>query len=127
VETLTQTPRIYADMIAGIKVKPEAMRNAALQGYATATDLADYLVKKGLPFRDAHEVVALAVRYAEQRSCDLGEIELADLQKFSADIAEDVYQVLSLEGSLASRNHIGGTAPQQVAEAIARARAGLAK
>jgi argininosuccinate lyase len=127
VETLVQTLRIYADMIAGIKVKPEAMRNAALQGYATATDLADYLVKKGLPFRDAHEVVALAVRYAEQRGCDLGEIELADLQKFSADIAEDVYQVLSLEGSLASRNHIGGTAPQQVAEAIARARAGLAK
>jgi argininosuccinate lyase len=127
VETLTLTLRIYADMIAGIRVKPDAMRNAALQGYATATDLADYLVKKGLPFRDAHEVVALAVRYAEQRGCDLGDIELADLQKFSPQIAEDVYQVLSLEGSLASRNHIGGTAPLQVAEAIARARAGLAK
>jgi len=127
VETLTQTLRIYADMIAGIKVKPEAMRSAALQGYATATDLADYLVKKGLPFRDAHEVVALAVRYAEQRGCDLSDISLADYQQFSTDIGEDVYQVLSLEGSLASRNHIGGTAPLQVAEAIARARSGLAK
>ncbi len=125
VETLTQTLRIYADMIAGIKVKPEAMRNAALQGYATATDLADYLVKKGVPFRDAHETVAVAVRFAEQKGCDLGEIGIAELQKFSAKIGEDVYQVLSLEGSLASRNHIGGTAPQQVEAAIARARAVL--
>jgi len=127
VETLTQTLRIYADMVGGIKVKPEAMRAAALQGYATATDLADYLVKKGLPFRDAHEAVALAVRYAEQRGCDLADIELAELQRFSADIADDVYQVLSLEGSLASRNHIGGTAPNQVEAAIARARAHLLK
>ncbi len=127
VETLTQTLRIYADMIGGIKVKPEAMRSAALQGYATATDLADYLVKKGVPFRDAHEAVALAVRFAEQRGCDLGDISLAELQQFSPLIGEDVYQVLSLEGSLASRNHIGGTAPDQVAAAIARARASLAK
>ncbi|MDO8810997.1 MAG: argininosuccinate lyase, partial [Gallionella sp.] len=127
VETLTQTLRIYADMIGGIEVKPEAMRNAALQGYATATDLADYLVKKGLPFRDAHEAVALAVRFAEQRGCDLSDISTAELQQFSALIGEDVYQVLSLEGSLASRNHIGGTAPNQVAAAIARARASLAK
>ena len=127
VETLTQTLRIYAGMIGGIKVKPEAMRNAALQGYATATDLADYLVKKGLPFRDAHEAVALAVRFAEQRGCDLGDIGLTDLQQFSALIGEDVYQVLSLEGSLASRNHIGGTAPRQVEAAIVRAHASLAK
>jgi len=126
VETLTQTLRIYADMIAGIKVKPEAMRSAALQGYATATDLADYLVKKGVPFRDAHETVALAVRFAEQKGCDLSTVSLAELQRFSAHIGEDVYQVLSLEGSLASRNHIGGTAPQQVGAAIARSRAGLA-
>ncbi|MDD4964128.1 MAG: argininosuccinate lyase [Gallionella sp.] len=125
VETLTQTLRIYADMITGIKVKPDAMRNAALQGYATATDLADYLVKKGLPFRDAHEVVARAVRFAEQKGCDLAEIPLAELQQFSADIANDVYGVLSLEGSLASRNHIGGTAPSQVIMAIARARINL--
>ncbi|MGA8864995.1 MAG: argininosuccinate lyase [Gallionella sp.] len=125
VETLTQTLRIYADMIAGIKVKPEAMRNAALQGYATATDLADYLVKKGVPFRDAHETVAVVVRFAEQKGCDLGDIGLAELQKFSAQIEEDVYPILSLEGSLASRNHIGGTAPQQVEAAIARARISL--
>ena len=127
VETLTQTLRIYADMIGGITVKPEAMRSAALQGYATATDLADYLVKKGLPFRDAHEAVALAVRFAEQRGCDLSDIALADLQQFSTLIGEDVYQTLSLEGSLASRNHIGGTAPRQVEAAIARAHSHLAK
>jgi len=126
-ETLTQTLRIYADMIAGIKVKPEAMRDAALQGYATATDLADYLVKKGVPFRDAHETVAQTVRFAEQRGCDLSDISIAELQKFSMHIAEDVYQVLSLEGSLASRNHIGGTAPNQVEAAISRARAHLSK
>ena len=127
VETLTQTLRIYADMIGGIKVKPEAMRNAALQGYATATDLADYLVKKGLPFRDAHEAVALAVRFAEQKGCDLTDIALDELQQFSPHISGDVYEVLTLEGSLASRNHIGGTAPRQVEAAIARARAHLAE
>ena len=121
VDTLTQTLRIYADMITGIKVKPEAMRRAALQGYATATDMADYLVKKGLPFRDAHEAVALAVRFAEQRGCDLADISLDELKNFSALIEDDIYQVLSLEGSLASRNHIGGTAPNQVQAAIARA------
>ncbi len=127
VETLTQTLRIYADMISGIKVKPEAMLSAALQGYATATDLADYLARKGLPFRDAHEAVALAVRMAEQRGCDLSDISLAELQQFSTLIDQDVYQSLSLEGSLASRNHIGGTAPRQVEAAIARARADLGK
>ena len=127
VETLAQTLRIYADMIGGIQVKPEAMRSAALQGYATATDLADYLVKKGMPFRDAHETVAVAVRFAEQRGCDLGAISLAELQRFSTHIGEDVYQVLSLEGSLSSRDHIGGTAPRQVSAAIVRARASLAK
>ncbi len=127
VDTLQQTLRIYADMITGIQVKPAKMRAAALQGYATATDLADYLVKKGLPFRDAHEAVALAVRSAEQQGCDLSDLKLADLQKFSVLISDDVYQVLSLEGSLASRNHIGGTAPNQVAAAIARGREYLNK
>jgi argininosuccinate lyase len=122
VDTLTQTLRIYADMIAGITVKPEAMRRAALQGYATATDLADYLVKKGLPFRDAHEAVALAVRHAEQKGCDLADLKLDELREFSDLIADDVYAVLTLEGSLAARNHTGGTAPQQVEAAIARAR-----
>jgi len=127
VDTLTQTLRIYADMITGITVKPEAMRRAALQGYATATDLADYLVKKGLPFRDAHEAVALAVRFAEQKGVDLSDISLVELKDFSTLIEDDIYQVLSLEGSLASRNHIGGTAPNQVQAAISRARAKLAK
>jgi argininosuccinate lyase len=122
VDTLTQTLRIYADMMGGISVKPEAMRRAALQGYATATDLADYLVKKGLPFRDAHEAVALAVRFAEQRGVDLAELKLEELQQFSNLIGADVYGVLTLEGSLAARNHTGGTAPQQVEAAIARAR-----
>ncbi len=122
VDTVTQTLRIYADMMSGITVKPEAMRRAALQGYATATDLADYLVKKGLPFRDAHEAVALAVRFAEQRRVDLAELKLDELQQFSSLIADDIYGVLTLEGSLAARNHTGGTAPQQVEAAIARAR-----
>jgi argininosuccinate lyase len=125
VDTLSQTLRIFASMVAGIRVKPDAMRRAALQGYATATDLADYLVKRGMPFRDAHEVVSQAVRFAEARGCDLSEIGIADLQRFSSLIGEDIYQVLSLEGSLASRDHIGGTAPSQVAAAIARARSSL--
>lgn len=125
VDTLSQTLRIYADMMRGITVKPEAMRRAALQGYATATDLADYLVKKGLPFRDAHEAVALAVRFAEQRGSDLAELTLEELQSFSTLIGDDIYAVLTLEGSLAARNHIGGTAPQQVEAAIARARQSL--
>ncbi len=122
VDTLTQTLRIYADMMGGITVKPEAMRAAAMQGYATATDLADYLVKKGLPFRDAHEAVALAVRSAAERGCDLSELQLSELRKFSDLIADDVYAVLTLEGSLAARSHTGGTAPRQVEAAIAQAR-----
>jgi argininosuccinate lyase len=126
VDTLTQTLRIYADMMTGITVKPDAMRRAALQGYATATDLADYLVKKGLPFRDAHEAVALAVRFAEQRGCDLADLSLEDLKNFSTLVGDDVYEVLTLEGSLAARNHFGGTAPAQVEAAIARAKHYLA-
>jgi argininosuccinate lyase len=125
-DTLLVTLEIYADMLRGIKVNKEAMRKAATEGFATATDLADYLVKKGMPFRDAHEVVALAVRHAVDKDCDLSDLSLAELQKFSPQIAEDVYQVLTLEGSLASRNHIGGTAPAQVKQAIARARKSLA-
>ena len=125
-DTLLVTLEIYADMLRGIKVNKEAMRTAATEGFATATDLADYLVKKGTPFRDAHEVVALAVRHAVDKGCDLSDLSLAELQKFSAQISDDVYQVLTLEGSLASRNHIGGTAPAQVKQAIARARKVLA-
>ncbi|MDD5330524.1 MAG: argininosuccinate lyase [Sulfuricella sp.] len=126
VDTLVATLRIYADMMGGITVKPEAMRQAAFQGYATATDLADYLVKKGLPFRDAHEVVALAVRHAEGQRCDLSELELDALRAFSPLIGDDVFAVLTLEGSLNSRDHIGGTAPAQVRAAIQRGRQYLA-
>ncbi len=118
VDTVTDTLRIFADMARGITVKPEAMRAAALQGYATATDLADYLVKKGLPFRDAHEAVAHAVRACEQRGCDLTDLTLDEMRAFSPLIDDDVFQVLTLEGSVASRNHIGGTAPAQVRAAI---------
>ncbi len=125
VDTLKDTLTIYADMLAGLHVNPEAMRQAALRGYATATDLADYLVKKGIPFRDAHEAVAQAVRFAESKACDLSELSLADLRQFSEIIEQDVFEVLTLEGSLQSRNHLGGTAPEQVREAICRARSQL--
>ncbi|OOX79941.1 argininosuccinate lyase [Snodgrassella alvi] len=120
VDTLTDTLRIYAEMMRGVSVKPENMRAAVLQGFATATDLADYLVKKGLPFRDSHEVVARAVRLAEEQQRELSELPLDILQSFSGLIEEDVYQVLSPEGSLHARNHIGGTAPAQVRAQIAR-------
>lgn len=120
VDTLTDTLRIYADMMQGVRVKPENMRSAVMQGFATATDLADYLVKKGMPFRDSHEVVALAVRHADDQQCDLSELPLATLQQFSPLIEEDVYQVLTPEGSLNARNHIGGTAPEQVRHQIKR-------
>jgi len=121
-DTILITLAIYADMLRGVDVNKANMRQAALEGFATATDLADYLVKKGLPFRDAHEAVALAVKHAVQKKCDLADLPLADLQQFNALIQEDVYAVLTLEGSLASRNHIGGTAPVQVKKAIERAR-----
>jgi argininosuccinate lyase len=122
VDTVTDTLRIFADMAGGITVKPEAMRAAALQGFATATDLADYLVKKGLPFRDAHEAVARAVRACVDQGCDLTDLTLEQMRQFSALIEADVYNVLTLEGSVAARDHIGGTAPNQVRAAIAIAR-----
>ncbi|CAN4265780.1 ArgH Argininosuccinate lyase [Methylophilaceae bacterium] len=125
VDTLLVTLEIYADMMRGITVNKDNMRQAASEGFATATDLADYLVKKGMPFRDAHEVVALAVRFAVDKKVDLSDLPLATLQHFSSSIADDVYGVLTLEGSLNSRNHIGGTAPVQVKAAIARMRATL--
>ncbi|WP_043613321.1 argininosuccinate lyase [Chromobacterium violaceum] len=125
VDTLQTTLRIYADMMRGVTVKPEAMRAAVLQGYATATDLADYLVKKGLPFRDSHEVVALAVRHAESLGVDLADLPLAKLREFSALIEDDVFGVLTPEGSLAQRDHVGGTAPAQVRAQIARHRGRL--
>lgn len=125
VDTLIDTLRIYADMMRGVTVKPEAMRAAVLQGFATATDLADYLVKKGVPFRDSHEVVARAVRHAEVQGVDIADLSLDVLRQFSALIDDDVYAVLTPEGSLAQRNHIGGTAPAQVRAQIARHRARL--
>ena len=125
VDTLVDTLRIFADMAGGISVRPAAMRAAALQGYATATDLADYLVKKGLPFRDAHEAVAHAVRSCEQKACDLSDLSLDELRQFSALIEQDVHAVLTLEGSVAARDHVGGTAPNQVRLAIKRVRASL--
>ena len=126
-DTVRDTLTIYADMITGISVKPDAMRAALAKGYATATDLADYLVKKGMPFRDAHEVVARAVRAAEVAEVDLADLTLAEMQAFSALIGPDVFDVLTVEGSLAARNHVGGTAPAQVRAAIARARSALGK
>lgn len=137
-QTLLETLEIYADMLrppvvengkvvrTGFTVKQDNMRRAVLQGFATATDLADYLVKKGMPFRDAHEVVALAVRHAEDKGLDLADLSLSELKTFSAMIEQDVYDVLKLEGSMASRAHIGGTAPAQVKAAVTRARKLLA-
>ncbi|HWH74199.1 MAG TPA: argininosuccinate lyase [Methylibium sp.] len=125
VDTLKDTLRIFAELAAGIVVKPEAMERAALKGYATATDLADYLVKKGLPFRDAHEVVAHAVKTAIGQGVDLAALPLPALQAFHPAIGEDVYTVLSLQGSLNARQVLGGTAPTQVRAQVARHRARL--
>ena len=126
VDTVLDSLTLYADMMGGVTVNAEAMRAAAREGFATATDLADYLVKKGLPFRDAHEAVARAVRHAETQGCDLADLPLASLKTFSALIGDDVFAVLTLEGSLASRAHIGGTAPDTVRAAIQRARTAIA-
>jgi argininosuccinate lyase len=137
VDTLKDTLRIFAEMIGGqvnpatgakeggITVNAEAMRAAAQKGYATATDLADYLVKKGLPFRDAHETVAHAVKAAQSHGVDLSELPLAVLQGFHPAIEKDVFDALSLEGSLNARNTLGGTAPAQVRAQLARHRARL--
>lgn len=139
VDTLKDTLRIFAEMVGGqlnpatgkkeggITVNAQAMEQAALKGYATATDLADYLVKKGLPFRDAHETVAHAVKAATTHACDLSELPLAVLQGFHPAIEKDVYECLSLRGSLNARNTLGGTAPAQVRAQLARHRARLEK
>ncbi len=136
-DTVIDTLRIYADMMGSttaadgskvfnVRVKAEAMKSALRQGYATATDLADWLVKRGLPFRDAHEAVARAVRLAEQKGCDVSDLTLDELKSFSPLVDESVFAVLTVEGSLSARNHVGGTAPEQVRAAIVRARARLA-
>ncbi len=126
-DTILDTLRAFAEMIEGMQPQPKAMRQAALEGYATATDLADYLVKKGLPFRDAHEAVAHAVRAAVEKKCGLEDLSLEDLKAFSPLVEADVHQVLTLEGSLNARNHLGGTAPDQVRAQAQTARTALPK
>ena len=122
VDTLKDCLEAFASLAAGLRPRPKALRAAALEGHATATDLADYLARKGVPFRDAHGIVARAVRAAESAGVDLARLPLATLRRFSARIGSDVSRVLSLEGSVAARNHAGGTAPAQVRAAIQRAR-----
>ena len=124
-DTVLETLRIFADMSGGITVRAERMRQAAAEGFSTATDLADYLVRKGLPFRDAHEAVARAVRAASDRGVDLSELSLDELRAFSPLVGADVFEALTLEGSVNARNHPGGTAPGQVRQAIAAHRARL--
>jgi argininosuccinate lyase len=122
VDNLKGSLKVFADMMPAISCNAERMRAAALQGFATATDLADYLVRKGTPFRDAHEVVGKSVAYCVEKSCDLSDLALSELQQFSAAIGSDVFDYLTLEGSVAARDHVGGTAPNQVRSAIATAR-----
>lgn len=124
-DTLMGCLRAFADMIPAIEPKEDNMREAAKKGFATATDLADYLVKRGMPFRDSHEVVGKAVAYGIEKGRDLAEMSLTELQKFSSDIDDEVFEVLTLDGSVAARDHVGGTAPAQVLAAIGRARAAL--
>jgi argininosuccinate lyase len=126
IDTLRDTLHAFAELVPGIVVHPEAMRNAAAQGFATATDLADALVRKGMPFRDAHEAVGRAVRFAAGRNCDLGDLTLEQLQQFAPGIDEDARSALSLDGSVAARDHIGGTAPAEVLRQVASWRARLA-
>lgn len=126
IDTVSDCLRAFADMVPAIRPKADAMREAALRGFSTATDLADYLVGRGLPFRDAHEVVGKAVAHGVANGQDLAEMSLDTLQGFCADITEDVFEVLTLEGSVAARDHLGGTAPAQVIAAAQRARERLA-
>jgi argininosuccinate lyase len=126
-DTLRTSLEVFAGLVAGLRPVPKAMRTALREGHATATDLADYLVRKGLPFRDAHEAVAKAVREAERSGRELAELPLATLRKFSPQIGADAKRVLAPEGSLAARSHVGGTAPEQVRRAIVRARKRLAR
>ncbi|WP_444906652.1 argininosuccinate lyase [Microbulbifer sp. SSSA008] len=121
-DTALDCLRAFADMAPALKAKKENMLEAAAKGFSTATDLADYLVRKGVAFRDAHEIVGQSVSFAIEQDKDLSELSLAQLQQFSTEIGEDVFEVLTLEGSVAARDHIGGTAPNQVRAACKRAR-----
>jgi argininosuccinate lyase len=127
VDTVRDSLRAFADMIPAITPKKESMYEAAKRGFSTATDLADYLVVKGMPFRDAHEVVGKSVAYGIESDKDLSDMTLVELQVFSDTIESDVFDVLTLEGSVAARDHIGGTAPNQVRAAVVRAKASLAE
>lgn len=125
IDTVKDCLRAFADMIPAIQPRKEKMYEAAKRGFSTATDLADYVVRRGVPFRDAHEIVGKSVAYGVQTGKDLSEMSLAELQQFSSVIEQDVFAVLTLEGSVAARNHIGGTAPAQVKAAVERAKASL--
>jgi argininosuccinate lyase len=127
VDTLADTLRAFAEMLPGLEVNAAAMEQAANEGYSTATDFADYLVRKGVAFRDAHEAVARAVRFAVERGCALDALPLADLQRLAPQVGDDVRDALTTAGSLAARDHVGGTAPAQVREQVAQWRARLAK
>lgn len=123
IDTIKDCLKAYADMIPAITAKKAVMEEAALRGFSTATDLADYLVRKGMPFRDAHEVVGKSVAYGVEKEKDLSQMRLEELQQFSDTIEADVFDVLTLIGSVSARDHIGGTAPKQVVAAAGRARA----
>ena len=127
IDTVKDCLRAFADMIPAIKAKPDNMREAASRGYSTATDLADYLVRNGIPFRDAHEIVGKSVAFAIGKGVDLAELSLEELQQFSSAISNDIFDVLTLEGSIAARDHLGGTAPNQVKQAVAKAKAEITK
>ena len=127
IDTVKGSLRVFADMMPAVQPRRERMRAAALAGFSTATDLADYLVRKGVAFRDAHEIVGKAVKHGIESGLDLSQLPLEELQSFSAAIAADVFEVLTLEGSVNARSHLGGTAPVQVRAAAARARERLAR
>ena len=112
IDNLKGCLRVFADMVPKMEVKSDNMYQAAFKGFSTATDLADYLVRKGLPFRDAHEIVGQAVRYGIAHDKDLSQLSLDEFKTFSTVIDMDVFDVLTLEGSVAARDHIGGTAPK---------------
>ena len=126
IDNLKGSLKIYADMLPHINVNKQAMYDAASKGFSTATDLADYLVRNGVPFRDAHEVVGKAVRSGVEQGKDLSELSLTELQSFSDAIKADVFDVLTVEGSVAARDHLGGTAPKQVKLAVKALRKKLA-
>ena len=127
VDTVKECLRVYDGLLASTKTKPQRMREAAQRGFSTATDLADYLVRKGVPFRDAHEAVGRAVRHGIERGRDLADMSLDELRAFCEIVDEDVFEVLTLEGSVGARSHVGGTSPARVREAIAEARRRLAQ